>query len=101
MNALISETRKNLFSKNNVGLRLPAFLGIFIGLLADIAAQIIKRPLPVSSIRVKKFMSTSQFSSSVNTTGFVAPISLEEGLKNTLRYEFIEDNSSHTTFDTE
>lgn len=101
MNALISETRKNLFSKNNVGVRLPAFLGIFIGLLADIATQIIKRPLPVSSIRVKKFMSTSQFSSSANTTGFVAPISLEEGLKNTLCYEFIEDNSSHTTFDTE
>ena len=44
------------------------------------------------SIRVKKFMGTTQFASSVSETGFVPPISLEEGLARTLRYEFLEDN---------
>jgi len=31
MNTLVSKTRKTLFGKNNVGLRLPAFLGLTIG----------------------------------------------------------------------
>lgn len=101
MNTLISWSRNTLFGKNNVGLRLPGFLGISIGYLADAVAKIIKKSLPVSSIRVKKFMGTTQFASATSETGFVAPISLEDGLARTLRYEFIEDNSKNRTFDTE
>jgi nucleoside-diphosphate-sugar epimerase len=101
MNTLVSCSRNTLFGKNNVGLRLPGFLGIFIGYLADAVAKIIKKSLPVSSIRVKKFMGTTQFASATSKTGFVAPISLEDGLARTLRYEFIEDNSKNRTFDTE
>jgi len=101
MNTLISGTRNTLFGKNNVGLRLPGFLGIFIGYFADGVAKIIKKSLPVSSIRVKKFMGITQFASSASGTGFIAPISLEDGLARTLRYEFIEDNSKNRTFDTE
>lgn len=101
MNTLISEARNTLFGKNNVGLRLPGFLGLSIGYFADAVAKIINRSLPVSSIRVKKFMGTSQFASSVSATGFVPPVSLEEGLARTLRYEFMEDNSDKRTFETE
>ena len=101
MNRLISVARKTLFGKENVGLRLPAFLGVGIGYLFDLAAMIIRKPLPVSSIRVKKFMGTTQFASSVSETGFVAPVSLEEGLAKTLKYEFLEDNSDKRTFITE
>jgi GlcNAc-P-P-Und epimerase len=101
MNTLISRTRKTLFGKNNVGLRLPGFVGLSLGYLADLVAVMIRKPLPVSSIRVKKFMGTTQFSSSVSYTGFVAPVSLEEGLARTLRYEFMEDNSDKRTFETE
>ncbi len=101
MNTLISETRHTLFGENNVGLRLPGFLGISIGYFADMVAKIINRPLPVSSIRVKKFMGTTQFRSSVATTDFNAPVSLKDGLARTLRYEFIEDNSNNRTYDTE
>ena len=101
MNTLVSEARKTLFGKNNVGLRLPAYLGITIGYIADILARLLGKNLPVSSIRVKKFMGTTQFSSSVSKTGFVPPISLEEGLARTLRYEFLEDNSDKKTFETE
>jgi nucleoside-diphosphate-sugar epimerase len=101
MNTLISGAKKTLFGKTNVGLRLPGFIGLALGYVADLVAMIIRKPLPVSSIRVKKFMGTTQFASSVSDTGFVAPVSLEEGLARTLRYEFMEDNSDKRTFETE
>ena len=101
MNTLVSVSRKTLFNKNNVGLRLPAFLGIAIGYLADMMSKATGKTLPVSSIRVKKFMGTTQFSSSVAESGFIPPIGLEEGLARTLCYEFLEDNSDKRTFETE
>lgn len=101
MNELISKTRKIFFGKTNVGLRLPGFVGTLLGYVADLAALIIRKPLPVSSIRIKKFMATTQFASSVSDTGFVPPLTLEEGLARTLRYEFTEDNSDKRTFETE
>ena len=101
MNTLVSEARKTLFGKNNVGLRLPAFLGMTIGYFADLVAKVTGKSLPVSSIRVKKFMGTTQFSSSISETGFVPPVSLQDGLARTLRYEFLENNSEKRTFDTE
>jgi hypothetical protein len=57
--------------------------------------------LPVSCIRVKKFMGTTQFASSVKSTGFEAPVKLEDAIDRTLRYEFIEDNSEEQVFLTE
>ncbi len=101
MNNLISYSRKVLIGKNNVGLRLPAFLGIFIGYFFDFIAKIFGISFPVSSIRVKKFLGTTLFSSSINNTNFKAPISLEEGLRRTLEYEFLSNNSDKKTFDTE
>ena len=53
MNTLISVTRKILFGKDSVGLRLPGFIGISLGYIADLVAMIIRKPLSVSSIRVK------------------------------------------------
>lgn len=101
MNTLVTEARKTLFGKNNIGLRLPVFLGIAIGYFADLISKVTGKTLPVSSIRVKKFMGTTQFRSSVSETDFVPPVSLEEGLARTLRYEFLEDNSDKRTFETE
>lgn len=101
MNKLVSITRKVLFNKPNVGLRMPAFIGKFIGYIADIVSIIIKKNLPISSIRVKKFLSTTQFDSSVDKTSFEAPYSLEDGLQKTLKYEFLEDNENKVTFETE
>ena len=101
MNTLVVKARETLFGGANVGLRLPEFLGMGVGFLADLVAKITGKSLPISSIRVKKFMSTTQFASSVGETGFVAPVSLEEGLARTLKYEFLEDNVGKRTFDTE
>ena len=101
MNTLISKTREVLFKKENVGIRLPASLGILIGYMADFFTKLSGIKLPVSSIRVKKFMGTTQFNSSIKNTGFIAPIELEDALERTLRYEFIQDNSDKQIFETE
>ena len=101
MNGLISFSRNVLMEKNNVGLRLPAFLGILIGYGFDLISKIFRMSLPISSIRVKKFMGTTLFSSNADNLGFHPPVSLEEGLRKTLVYEFIENNSDKKTFETE
>ena len=101
MNALICKVRQVLFKKNSVGLRLPAFLGIAVGYFADIFSKIFSKNLPISSIRVKKFLSTTKFESSVKNTEFIAPYLLDEGLENTLNYEFIENNAERPIYETE
>ena len=98
MNELVSKSKLILFGKEKIGIRLPAWLGTSLGIFADILAMILGKKLPISSIRVKKFMSTTQFSTSISDTFFVPPISIEKGLENTLKYEFIEDNSGKRKF---
>ena len=101
MNTLITSVRSILFGKNNIGLRLPAFVGIGLGYLADLVSKISGKHFAVSSIRVKKFLATTQFSSSILETEFKAPVSLQDGINKTLNYEFIEDNTNKRTFETE
>ena len=101
MNTLVGTVKKTLFNKEGIGLRLPAWLGVLAGYGFDALAFLLRRNLPISSIRVKKFMGTTAFNTSVAKCGFKPEISLEEGLKKTLSYEFIEDNSSKRTFITE
>ena len=101
MNQLVEVARKTLFDKSGVGLRMPGFLGVTIGFGFDLVAWLIRRPLPISSIRVKKFMATTQFSSASLKTGFEAPYTLSEALDKTLRYEFLEDNRDKPTYETE
>ena len=101
MNTLISEIRKVLFRKKDIGPRLPSFLGTLIGYFADIFIKLTGISLPISSIRIKKFMGTTQFSSSLKESGFTPPFTIQEGLARTLKYEFLEDNSENPTFETE
>lgn len=101
MNQLISLIRKILFSKDNVGIRLPSLIGYIAGYLFDFISYILNKNLPISSIRIKKFLSNSQFDTSLKQTGFKPPVTLEEGMINTLIYEFIEDNKNKEVFETE
>jgi len=101
MNTLIATVRSTLYNKEGVGLRLPAWLGIWAGYGFDLLAFLIRKKLPISSIRVKKFMGTTAFNTSIENSGFTPTVTLENGLKRTLDYEFIEDNSSKRTFITE
>ncbi len=101
MNSLISHVRKVLFNKNNVGIRLPALLATIIGKIFDLLSLALNKKLPVSSIRIEKFLKTTKFSSSIEETGFIAPHTLNEALERTIRYEFLEDNSKKRKFYTE
>ena len=101
MNTLILDVKKTLLGETSIGFRLPGLIGIALGYVGDLIAMLIRRPLPISSIRVKKFLGTTQFSSSVKETDFIPPFSLKEGLARTLDYEFLEDNSEKKTFETE
>ena len=102
MNELVSQTRKNLFGKSGVGLRIPAFAGKVVGIFFDLLASLTGKNFPISSIRIKKFIGTTQFDSSIpKNTNFKPPIKLEDALSQTLVYEFIDDNSDKQTFDTE
>ena len=85
MNELVLVAKDTLFNKPSIGIRLPASFGLFVGHCFDAAARIIGRPLPISRIRVKKFMATTQFNSAAIEAGFKAPYTLAEGLEKTLR----------------
>ena len=73
-----------------MGIFLPSFIGLIVGKLFDFISLITKKELSISSIRIRKFLSTTQFSSSINDTGFIPPFSLQDGLKRTIENEFIE-----------
>mgnify|MGYP001178358113 FL=1 len=75
---------------SGINLRIPYPLGYLAGKLFDLASYLTSKKYPISSIRIKKFCSTTQFETSVSKTGFVPPVSLLEGLENTIKYEFID-----------
>lgn len=101
MNTLVSRCRTVLFGKNNVGLRLPGLLGAMIGLGFDALSTITGKKRSVSSIRVKKFMATTSFETSIGELDFSPSFTLEKGIERTLRYEFLEDHNSEEVFHSE
>lgn len=98
MNSLVKLIRKALFDKDNVGLRIPKFIGLLFGYLADIISKIFRISIPISSIRVKKFTSDSMFASKIYDTDYNPPVKLSDGLIRTIKYEFFEDNSKKRKF---
>ncbi|WP_420299379.1 NAD-dependent epimerase/dehydratase family protein [Edwardsiella tarda] len=75
--------------KNNI--RIPYAIGLLGGYCFDALAKVTGREFPVSSIRVKKFCARTQFkSNNIAQSGFKAPVTLEQGIANTVRYEFLE-----------
>lgn len=89
MHTLVNMTQKALFGETASRIKLPSWLGLLLGYAFSGLSIILGRRLPISSIRVKKFMSTTSFSSNVDKTGFVPPCSLETGLQKTIEYEFL------------
>jgi hypothetical protein len=81
-------------NKKIPSIRIPVWLGYLGGYGFDILAFVSRKKLTISSVRVKKFIATTQFDSSkVHSSGFKAPFTLEEGLDRTLNYEFIQERS--------
>jgi nucleoside-diphosphate-sugar epimerase len=98
MNTLVSEINKVL-GKSGIFFHWPYWLGYFGGLCFDILAKIVHKKLPISSIRIKKFCSNTMFvSKNIRNTDFKAPISLIEGLKRTINYEFIKKTDGYVFY---
>lgn len=101
MNTLVISVRRELGRAGGSNIRLPYPVGYGVGKLFDILASFTRKSFPVSSVRVKKFCSTTQFDTSLKSTGFVPPVSLEDGLRRTVRYEFLENHQGGKVFYTE
>ena len=102
MNELVSQVREKLKGETGVGPRLPYWLGIILGYTADLVAKISGRNLRVSSIRVKKFASSTEFESAkASLDNFQAPFTLSHGIERTLQSEFISPTPDQETFYTE
>lgn len=70
---------------------IPYWLGMMGGYGFDIVALLTRRKLSISSVRVKKFCAVTQYDATkAFSTGFVAPYSLEEGLRRMLEIEFVK-----------
>ena len=102
MNDLVLLTRKALLNKNNIGVRLPVWLGTFAGTLADSVSSFTNIKFPVSNIRVKKFISNSQFKSAKSELlGFEPPYTIFEGISRTLEHDFLKPKLDSQVFYTE
>jgi len=102
MNELVSKVRAKLKDKDSNVLRLPYWMGIMLGYIADIFTKVSGVKLPVSLIRVKKFTSSTEFRSSKNNLdSFEPPFQLWQGLERTLQSEFISPDPNRQIFYTE
>jgi len=94
MMSLLRVIEKSL-NKKIPSIRIPKLLGYIVGYCFDILAFLKHRRFAISSVRVKKFVATTQFDASkIHSSGFKAPFTLEEGLVATLNYEFVQERSS-------
>jgi nucleoside-diphosphate-sugar epimerase len=95
MNELVKEVNLIMGRDETAGrkIHIPYWLGYLAGLGFDIIAAISGKKLAISSVRVRKFCANTQFkSSSIGKLNFLPPIPLKEGLKRTLRSEFLSQS---------
>ncbi|MDE6066095.1 MAG: NAD-dependent epimerase/dehydratase family protein [Duncaniella sp.] len=98
MNQLIAHVSR-ILGKHIPATHFPYWLGMAGGYCFDLLAKVTGRKLTVSSVRVKKFCATTEFDASkVNSTGFSAPYSLDEGLARTIEFEFVHQRTDDIQF---
>lgn len=91
MNELISFVLNKLHLNLITKKKIPYSIGLMIGIFADILGIFVKKKLPISYIRIKKFCGTTTFfSSHPFRMNFKAPYSLTDGLAKTVKHEFID-----------
>ena len=88
MNTLVSEIYRHK-SRSAPKFRIPYPIGIVGGYCFDLLARVTGKKLPISSIRVKKFCSSTEINSDkLYASGFERPVDFKEGLQRTLSHEF-------------
>jgi len=95
MNDLVTNINKLLGRSINL-IHWPFIFGYLSGLCFDVLSFILNKKFTISSIRVKKFCSNTMFDScNMERSKFKAPVSLIEGLRRTIQYEFINKIKDH------
>lgn len=88
MNSLVDAVYSQLGKKGN-RMHFPVWLGLAGGAFFDLLSRLTGKEFPVSMIRVKKFCSSSHFSSgTIAETGFVPPVAIREAISKTIQNEF-------------
>lgn len=101
MNDLVA-TVSRVLQKHIPSTHYPYWLGMLGGYGFDLLAKISGKKLAISSVRVKKFCATTQFDATkAHQSGFVPPYTIEDGLKRTLEFEFINPKPDQITYTTE
>jgi nucleoside-diphosphate-sugar epimerase len=89
MNTLVIEVHR-ILGKSGRLFHWPYWMGYIGSLCFDLLAKIVRKKLPISSVRVKKFCANTMFKSvNIQKTNFNVSVSLIEGIERTIRYEFI------------
>ena len=88
MNEFVATILDVLGRPHAVRVRIPYAVGYLGGVACDVVALLTGKRLPISAIRVKKFCSTTTFTSRrVVATGFRPPIGLRDAIVRTVRHE--------------
>jgi nucleoside-diphosphate-sugar epimerase len=99
MSSLVAEVRSILGRQAAPKLKIPYLIAFLGAKVFDVVASATGRQFSISSIRVKKFCAETLFSSSrVEAIGFKAPVALDEGIRRTVNYEFLEDHKEDLFF---
>ena len=102
MNKLVKLVRDELSKNCFLNLKIPVWLGLILGRMADLFSHLSGRRLPISQIRVQKFVSTTVFASrKSDVKGFSPPYSLQEAVSLTIKNEFICPDPNREIFFTE
>ncbi len=89
MKELVQLCNKVMFHKEKSNVYIPKWIGLIIGYLFDLIAYVTRKKLPISSIRVKKFFSNTQFSSNIDMNDFQPKKQLKSALEDTIINEFL------------
>jgi len=98
MSELVSEIRRGLGRSKSNGMRLPYLLGLVLGYFADAITSLTGKKLPINSIRVKKFCSSSEFQSNRHPKNFVAKHALHDTISRTIDAEFVHPDPYREIF---
>lgn len=98
MNTLVAKVNGLLGRAETIKWRMPFAMGFAIGKLFDGVSMLTGKRFPISAIRVKKFCANSVYATSVDGTNFKRPVSIEEALKRTVKYEFVEQHERQDLF---
>ena len=97
MNHLVLDCYKALGKPKTRLFHFPYWLAYCGGLCFDLLAFVTRKKFAINSIRVKKFTQNTYFvGSNIKKTDFVVPVALEEGLRRTIDYEFVQKVQGHT-----